>query len=312
MKDKITIFTGQANPVLAREISSYCQVPMGRAKVTTFADGECQVKIQENVRGTDCFVIQPTCPPVNNNLMELLTMTDALFRSSARRITAVMPYYGYARQDRKAEPRVPITAKLVANLIVAAGVNRVLVMDLHAGQIQGFFDIPVDHLYSTPVFLEYLKRRVKGAKVIVAPDAGGVERARAFAKRLRTSLAIVDKRRPRPNHASVMNIVGDVKGKSAIILDDIVDTGNTLVRVARALKARGAREVITACAHGVLSQGATERIQDSPIEELVITNSIPLNRQKPLAKCKVLSVAHLLGEAIIRIHRESSVSSLFV
>ncbi len=228
MKDKITIFTGQANPVLAREISSYCQVPMGRAKVTTFADGECQVKIQENVRGTDCFVIQPTCPPVNNNLMELLTMTDALFRSSARRITAVMPYYGYARQDRKAEPRVPITAKLVANLIVAAGVNRVLVMDLHAGQIQGFFDIPVDHLYSTPVFLEYLKRRVKGAKVIVAPDAGGVERARAFAKRLRTSLAIVDKRRPRPNHASVMNIVGDVKGKSAIILDDIVDTGNTL------------------------------------------------------------------------------------
>jgi ribose-phosphate pyrophosphokinase len=311
MTERLKIFTGNANPALAEEICKCLKVPLGKAEVGHFSDGELQIKILENVRGDDTYVVQPTSPPVNESVMELLIMVDALARASARRITVVIPYYGYGRQDRKSEPRVPISAKLVANLITAAGADRVLAMDLHAGQIQGFFDIPVDHLYAMPVFLDYIRQKKLTDLVIVSPDAGGVERARAFAKRLNADLAIVDKRRPRPNQASVMNVIGDVEGKTAILLDDMVDTAGTLTEDAKALKRFGAKHVYAACSHGVLSGPAIKRIQASPIEELMISNSIPLNGRK-VKKVHVLSVAPLLAEAIKRIHEDQSVSQLFV
>lgn len=315
MNDRLKVFSGNANKELYKEIISYLNIPEGKIYVGRFADGEIEVKIEENIRGTDCFVVQPTCPPVNENLMELLVIIDALKRASAARITAVIPYFGYARQDRKSEPRVPITSKLVANLIVAAGANRVLTMDLHAGQIQGFFDIPVDHLFATPVFLEYFNSlestKKKDEVVVISPDAGGVERARAFAKRLDTSLAIVDKRRPSPNQAEVMNIIGDVKDKVAVIFDDIIDTGGTILRVAERLKKEGTKKIFAACTHPVLSGDAAKKLLDSPIENLVVTNTIPLGNKKN-DKIVVLSVARLLAEAIRRIHLNTSVSELFV
>jgi ribose-phosphate pyrophosphokinase len=308
---ELKLITGNANRPLAEAIATEMGLSLSSAKVTHFSDGEIQVKIEDNVRGDDCFVVQPTCGPVNENLMELLIIADALRRASARRVTAVMPYYGYGRQDRKAEPRVPITAKLVANLIVAAGVNRVLSMDLHAGQIQGFFDIPVDHLYGTPVFLDYFKKKKFHDLVIVSPDAGGVERARAFAKHLEADLAIVDKRRPRPNEAAIMNIIGEVKGKTAIILDDLVDTAGTLTKVADAIKGKGAIRVLAACSHGVLSGEANQRIDASCLEELIITDSIPRSGVHS-KKIVVLPIAALLSEAIRRIHNDESISALFV
>jgi len=314
MKNGLKIFSGNANLSLSQEIAKKIGVELGKIYVGRFSDGEVEVKILENVRGKDCFIIQPTCPPVNENVMELLIIIDALSRASAQRVTAVLPYYGYGRQDRKAEPRVPISAKLIANLITASGAKRVLSMDLHAGQIQGFFDIPVDHLYAMPVFLKYFKAEKfkKNLKdlCIVSPDAGGVERARAFAKRLQASLVIVDKRRPAPNQATIMHVIGDVKNKTAVILDDIVDTGGTLIKVASALKKEGAQKVLAACSHGVLSGNAIEKIENSEIEQLIITNSIPL-KEKSKKVC-VLSVAELLAEAIKRIHNDESVSELFV
>jgi ribose-phosphate pyrophosphokinase len=288
---------------------------MGAAAVTSFSDGEIRIKIDENVRGADVFVVQSCCTPVNNSIMELLIMIDALKRSSASRITAVIPYFGYARQDRKDQPRVPITAKLVADLVTTAGADRVLTMDLHAGQIQGFFNIPVDHLYALPVLLDYItKRFAKELKdvVIVSPDAGGVERARAFAKRLQTNLAIIDKRREGPNNAQVMNIIGDVEGKHAILLDDMIDTAGTIVQGAQACAEKGAKSVWAGCVHPVLSGPALERLQGSKLTEVVVTNTIPLNgKDQQCSKLRVLSVAPLLGEAIKRIHGEESVSSLF-
>lgn len=315
MNTEMKIFSGNANKDLYKEIVSYLKLPEGRIHVGRFADGEIEVKIEENVRGVDCFVVQPTCPPVNENLMELLVIIDALKRASAARITAVIPYFGYARQDRKSEPRVPITSKLVANLIVAAGANRVLTMDLHAGPIQGFFDIPVDHLFATPVFLEFFNNledtKNKQNVVVVSPDAGGVERARAFAKRLDTTLAIVDKRRPAANQAEVMNIIGDVEGKVAVIFDDIIDTGTTIIKVAERLKKEGAKKVYAACTHAVLSRDAEKKVLDSQLEKLVVTNTIPLGEKKN-KKIEVLSVGKLLAEAIKRIHFNTSISELFV
>ncbi|OGS22961.1 MAG: phosphoribosylpyrophosphate synthetase [Elusimicrobia bacterium RIFOXYA2_FULL_39_19] len=314
MRNDLVVFSGNANLELSREIAKNLKIKLGKIFVGKFADGEIRIKIEENVRGKDCFIIQPTCPPVNDNLLELSIITDALLRASANRITAVIPYYGYARQDRKAEPRVPITAKLVANLLTASGIDRILAMDLHAGQLQGFFDIPVDHLYATPVFLGFFKdkRFVNQNKelCIVSPDAGGVERARAFAKRLQASLVIIDKRRPAPNQSSIMNIIGDVKNKTTVLLDDLIDTGGSLINAATALKAQGAYKVFAACSHGVLSGNAIERIEDSVIERLLVTDSIPLKR--PSKKIIVLSVGTLLADAIKRIHNEESVSNLFV
>jgi ribose-phosphate pyrophosphokinase len=311
--NNMIIFTGNANPTLAQEICDYLSMPLGRASVRTFSDGEVYVEIGENVRGADVFVIQPTCPPVNNNLMELLIMVDALRRASARRITAVLPYYGYARQDRKVAPRVPISAKLVADIITTAGARRVLAMDLHAPQIQGFFSIPVDHLFAAPVLLDSLRKKFSGEVVMVSPDAGGVERTRAFAKRLGAGLAIIDKRRDRPNESQVMYIVGNVKGKMAVILDDMVDTAGTLCKAAEALNEHGANEVHGCITHPVLSGPAISRIKESVLESLVVTNTIPLNEEaQKVDKIKVLSVSALLGEAIRRIHDEDSVSSLFV
>ena len=311
--NKIKIFTGNANPELSFKICDYLGLPMGRASVKRFSDGEVFVEIGENVRGADVFVIQSTCPPVNHNLMELLIMIDALRRASARRITAVIPYYGYARQDRKAAPRVPISAKLVADIITTAGARRVLAVDLHAGQIQGFFSIPVDHLYAAPVLLEHLRGLGSEDVVMVSPDAGGVERTRAFAKRLGAGLAIIDKRRERPNESQVMHIIGDVEDKIAIILDDMVDTAGTLCHAASALKEHGAREVHGCATHPVLSGPAIDRVWESSLESLIVTDTIPLSdRAKGLDKIKVLSIADLLGEAIRRIHNDDSVSSLFV
>lgn len=313
MLDKIRIFSGNSNSSLASEICDFINVPLGKASVKTFSDGEITVEIQENIRGRHIFVIQSTCSPVNHNLMELLVMIDAMKRASAGYITAVIPYYGYARQDRKAAPRTPITAKLVADLITAAGATRVLCMDLHAGQIQGFFNIPVDHIYAMPVALDYVKEKMGDDIVVVSPDAGGVERARAYAKRLGAALAIIDKRRTGPNVAEVMHIIGDVDGKTAIIVDDMVDTAGTLTEAAKALADNGAKKVCASCTHAVLSGPAIERINDSVIEELVVTNSIPLTDDgRKSGKIKVLSVAPLLGEAIRRIHSDDSVSSLFV
>jgi ribose-phosphate pyrophosphokinase len=308
------LISGTANPELAQKISEYLATPLVQTKITRFSDGEIFVEIKENVRGADVFIIQPTCPPVNENLVELLIMIDAARRASARRITAVIPYYGYARQDRKTAPRTPITAKLVANVIVVAGARRVLTMDLHAGQIQGFFDIPVDHLYAMPVFLEYLKDKFRGEEiVIVSPDAGGVERAREYAKRLNATMAIVDKRRPRPNESEVMNIIGDVKDKIAVIIDDMIDTAGTICKAASAIMDRGAKEVYAVATHPVLSGPAVERLAQSPIKEVVVSDTIPLREEaQRLDKIKVLSVSKLLGEAIRRIHTDDSISSLFI
>lgn len=312
MTDRLILFSGNANRVLSQEIADYLGVPLGDAEVSRFADDEILVQICENVRGADVFVIQPTCRPVNENLMELLVIIDALKRASAWRITAVMPYYGYGRQDRKVQPRVPITAKLVADLLTAAGVHRVLTMDLHAGQIQGFFTTPVDHLYAAPVLLRYFEERRLGDTVVVSPDAGGVERARAFAKRLGSPLAFIDKRRTRPNEAKVMHIVGDVEGRDVIIVDDMIDTGGTLMQAVPALLEKGAKRIFASCTHPVLSGPAVERIDGSVLEEVVVTNTIPLPDGRMSKKLTILSVAPLLGEAISRIHKEESVSCLFV
>ncbi|MSP39259.1 MAG: ribose-phosphate pyrophosphokinase [Deltaproteobacteria bacterium] len=311
---RIKIFAGNSNPPLAAEISQYLEVPLGKATVDTFSDGEIKVEINENVRGADVFVLQSTSAPGNNNLMELLLMLDAFKRASAMRITAVMPYYGYARQDRKVVPRVPISAKLVADLITTAGASRMLTMDLHSGQIQGFFDIPVDNVYATPVLLEHLRKQLDHKEVtIVSPDAGGVERARAIARRLDASLAIIDKRRVGPNEVAEMNIIGEVHDQVAILIDDMVDTAGTLTMAAAALKKEGAKRIIGCCTHAVLSGPAIKRIEGSALEELIVTNTIPLSPQaQGCRKIKTLSVAHLIGEAIRRTHEEESISSLFV
>jgi len=312
MPNKIKIFSGNAHPVMAQEIADYLKVPLSEADVTQFSDGEIFVEIKENVRGTDVFIIQPTCTPVNDNLMELVIMVDAMRRASARRITAVVPYYGYARQDRKVAPRVPISAKVVAEMFMVVGVRRVLCMDLHAGQIQGFFNIPVDHLYAAPVILDYIKDKFSDV-VMVSPDAGGVERTRAFAKRLDAGLAIIDKRRDRPNECQAMNVIGDVKGKTAILLDDMVDTAGTLCNGAATLMEHGANEVHACCSHPVLSGPAVERLNKSVISSLVVTNSIPLRADAlKCDKIVVLSVSQLLAQAIDCIHNEGSISSLFV
>jgi len=314
MPEGMKLFTGNAHRELAQDVADYLNMPVGEATVTSFSDSEIMVRINENVRGTDVFVLQPTCAPVNHNIMELLLIVDALKRASARRITAVIPYYGYARQDRKVQPRVPISAKLVADLITAAGTSRVLTMDLHAAQIQGFFNIPVDNLFATPVLLDYVKNRYPSKNlVIVSPDAGGVERARAFAKRLQCSIAIIDKRRETINVSEVMNVIGEVENMDTIILDDMIDTGGTTTQAAGALDEKGARRVIAACTHAVLSGPAVEKVNNSVIEELIVANTIPFDSKKE--KCKkltILNVAPLLGEAIKRIHEESSISSLFV
>ena len=312
MTKELKLFSGNAHPALATEIADYLKVPLGSADVTRFSDGEVFVQINENVRGSDVFVLQPTCPPVNDTIMELLIMIDAFKRASAGRITAVLPYYGYARQDRKVQPRVPITAKLVADLLAAAGVDRVLALDLHAGQIQGFFNIPVDHLFAgPPVIVDYLSKKKLRDPVVVAPDAGGVERARAIAKRLNAGLAIIDKRRDGPNVAVVMHLIGDVRDKDAIVIDDMIDTGGTLVQAVGALEREGARRIIAGGVHAVLSGPAVQRLRSAPIEEIVVTNSIPLTPEKLLPTMTVLTVAPLLGEAIRRIHDEESVSTLF-
>lgn len=312
--DDLKIFTGNSNLPLAQEISNYLKIPLGKATVETFSDGESKVEVKENVRGGDVFVVQSTSAPGNDNLMEMLLMLDAFKRASAKRITAVIPYFGYARQDRKVAPRVPISAKLVADLITTAGASRILTMDLHSGQIQGFFNIPVDNLYATPVLLQYLRRQLNRNEVtIVSPDAGGVERARDFATRLNASLAIIDKRRSGPNVVEEMNIIGEVKGQTAILLDDMVDTAGTLTMAAQALKKEGAKRIFGCCTHPVLSGPAIRKIKSSPLEELIVTNSIPLGpKAEKCKKIKVLSVAHLIGEAIRRTHDEKSISSLFV
>jgi ribose-phosphate pyrophosphokinase len=310
----LKLFTGNANPTLARAVTGYLDLEVGKADVGTFSDGEVCVEICENVRGSDCFVLQSTCAPANTHLMELLIMVDALRRSSARRITAVIPYYGYARQDRKVAPRVPISAKLVADLITTAGTDRVLCIDLHAGQIQGFFNIPVDNIFATPLLLDAIRARYGGEPLtVVAPDAGGVERSRAYAKRLDAQLAIVDKRREAANVAKVMNIVGDVKDRTCVIVDDIADTAGTLTEAASALAREGAATVSAAITHPVLSGPAIKRIEESPIDEVVVTDTISLGDDAMgCGKLRVVSVAPLLGEAIRRINNEESVSSLFV
>ena len=313
MAYELKLFSGNANRPLAEEIAQHLRIRLGDVDVSRFSDGEVYVQINENVRGEDVFVIQPTCPPVNDTLMELLVMMDAFKRASARRITAVLPYYGYGRQDRKVMPRVPITAKLVADLITAAGCHRLLAVDLHAGQIQGFFDIPVDHLFAAPpVIVDYLAKKDLQDLVLVSPDAGGVERARAIAKRLSAGLAIIDKRRDGPNVANFMYLIGEVKNKDVVVIDDMIDTAGTLIQAVEAVKREGARRVLACAVHGVLSGPALKRIEESPLEEVIITNSVPLTPGKASPKVHVLSVAPLLAEAIRRIHDEESVSTLFV
>jgi len=313
MLDKIKIFAGNSNIPLAADICRHLGISLGNTEIKSFSDGEVFVEVKESVRGMEVYVIQSTCTPVNKNLMELLVMMDALKRASAHAITAVIPYYGYARQDRKVAPRTPITAKLIADLITTAGATRVLCMDLHAGQIQGFFNVPVDNLYATPVLLDYIQKNYRDNTVIVSPDAGGVERARAFAKRLQTNFAIIDKRRPAPNVAEIMNIIGDVAGKICIIMDDMIDTAGTITQAADALMKQGAKEVYACCTHPVLSGPAIERLKKAPIKEVIVTNTIPLSDEaRGLKKIKSLTVAPLLGEAIKRIHYGESVSSLFV
>ena len=313
MFKKVCLFSGNANPDLARDIAAYLETPLGKIKVQRFSDGETFVEINENVRGVDAFVIQPTCSPVNDHVMELLIIADTLRRASAATITAVIPYYGYARQDRKVAPRTPITSKLVADLIESSGVDRVVSIDLHAGQIQGFFNLPFDHLYGMPVMLEdYLKKNFDSSAVVVSPDAGGVERARAYSKRLNASLAIIDKRRERANVSEVMNLIGDVKGKQCIIVDDMIDTAGTLAGAAKALMEYGATRVVACATHGVLSGPAIQRIVESPLDEVVVSDTIPLSpAARTCSKIKQVSMARLLGEAIKRIHSSDSVSSLF-
>ncbi|MGB0909429.1 MAG: ribose-phosphate diphosphokinase [Nitrospirales bacterium] len=313
MSKALKLFTGNSNAALAKEISSYVGQELSAATVTTFSDGEIRVRIDENVRGTDVFLIQSCCDPVNTSIMELLLMLDAVKRSSASRITAVIPYYGYGRQDRKDQPRVPISAKLMADLLTVAGAQRILTMDLHAGPIQGFFNIPVDHLYATPVLLEHFQKEDYKDVVVVSPDAGGVERARAFAKRIDAALAIIDKRREVANKAEVMNIIGEVKGKHVLLLDDMIDTAGTIVQTAQACIDNGALSAIAGCTHAVLSGPALDRLENSCLSEVVVTNTIPLDgRDQRCSKLRSLSVSSLLGEAILRIHREESVTSLFV
>src|SRR5512141_1019838 len=313
-RGQLKLFSGSAHPALAQEIAEFLGVSMGHARLQRFPDTECSFQIDENIRGTDVFVVQPTCADVDRSIMEMCVMIDAFRRSSASRITAVIPYYGYARQDRKDKPRVPISAKLVANLLSAAGANRVLTMDLHKAQIQGFFDIPVDHLFAAPVMIDYLARQNFGPVTIVSPDAGGAERARAYAKRIDAELAIIDKRRSTEGSAEVMNVIGDVEGRTCILQDDIIDTAGTIVKAANALKANGAAKVFACAVHGVLSGPAIERLEAAPIDQVIITNTIPLTTEKAKGcrKIKQLSVARLLGQAIRSIHEETSVSSLFV
>lgn len=309
----LKVFSGNAHAALAREISEHLQIPLADAYVGRFPDGEVRLQIKENVRGADVFVIQPTCHPVNENLMELLIMLDALRRASAYRITAVMPYYGYARQDRKDRPRVPISSKLVADLLTSAGTDRILALDLHAGQIQGFFDIPVDHLYATPVTVDYFRKLRLKNLVIVSPDTGGVERARAFAKKLGAPLAIIDKRRDDPHVVEMFNVIGDVQDKTCLIIDDMVDTAGTLAKSAQALKDKGAGKVFACCTHGVFADDAIKKICSAPLEQVVATNSIPLSDEAhKCGRIKVLSVAKLLADAIKSIHEETSVSKLFI
>ena len=309
---ELKVFSGSANRSLAEEICKHLRIPLGNANTTTFSDGELYFQILENVRGRDVFVIQSTCPPVNDNLMELLIMIDAFKRSSAARITAVLPYYGYARQDRKDKPRVPITSKLVADLLTAAGAHRILTMDLHAGQIQGFFDIPVDHLFAAPVLVEYLRKLKIPDLTVVSPDAGGVERARAFAKRLSGDLAVVDKRRVVANEAEIMNVIGQVGGRNVIIVDDMIDTAGTLVHTAHALRKKKAKRILACATHAVLSGPALDRLRKAPLDELILTNTVPLNESKRVPQLTLLSVAGLLAKAIRSIHDETSVSNLFV
>ena len=312
MYGPLKVFTGRAHPSLAQEICTLLEIEPGRVSLYSFSDGENYVQIDENVRGADVFIIQPTAPPVNDNLIELLIMLDAFKRSSARRITAVLPYYGYARQDRKDKPRVPITSKLVADLISAAGADRVLTLDLHASQIQGFFNIPVDHLFAAPVIVRHLKTLELSDVTIVSPDAGGVERARAYAKRLGATLAIIDKRRIAKNQTEVMNIIGDVENRNVFIVDDIIDTGGTLIHSVEALMAKGARSINASCTHAVLSGVAIDRINNSKLDLIITTNSMPTaDKEADCSRLKTLSIAELLAEAIKRIHNEDSVSSLF-
>jgi ribose-phosphate pyrophosphokinase len=307
----LKIFSGTANPDLAKKICEFLEVPLGDLMVSRFSEGEIRIKINEDVRGRDIFIVQPTCPPVNDNVIELLIMIDAFRRASARRITAVMPYYGYARQDRKDQPRVPITAKLMANIITTAGADRVLSMDLHAQQIQGFFDIPVDHLYALPVIVNYVRQKNLKDLMVVSPDVGGIKMARAFAKVLGTDLAVVDKRRWGPNEVEVMNLIGEVKGRSVLIPDDMISTGGSMVQAANAILKAGATEVYACCSHGILSGNAVQNLQNSPLKEIIITDSIPLPPEKRVPKLTVLPVGPLLGDAIMRIHNEESISSLF-
>src|ERR671919_315614 len=311
---ELKIFSGSAHPQLAKEIADFLGIPVGQARLRRFPDSEVSFQIDENIRGADVFIVQPTSNPVDPHLMEMLVMIDAFRRSSAARITAVIPYYGYARQDRKDKPRVPISAKLVANLLSAAGTNRVLTMDLHKAQIQGFFDIPVDHLFAAPVLIEYFARLRYANVTIVSPDAGGAERARAYAKRLGAELAIIDKRRTDDGTAEVMNVIGAVSGRVCILQDDIIDTAGTMVKAANALRASGAERVFACAVHGVLSGPAIERLENAPIDQVIITNTIPLHSEKARCckKIKQLSVARLLGQAVRSIHEETSVSSLFV
>jgi len=313
MRRELKVFTGSAHPALGEAIARHIGVPLGRAHLARFSDGEVWFQIHDNVRGADVFVVQPTCSPVNENLMEMLLMLDAFKRSSASRLTAVLPYYGYGRQDRKDKPRVPISAKLAADLLQTAGADRVLTMDLHAAQIQGFFDIPVDHLFAAAVIIDYVQQLKLPGLVVVSPDAGGVERARAYAKRLDATLAIVDKRRDQPNTAEVHHVIGDVAGRTALVVDDMVDTGGTLTKVAEALKAAGAREVLASCSHPVLSGHAIERLERSPVSKLIVTDSIPLAPEKLAnGRIVVLTISGLLARAIRNIHEETSVTSLFV
>ena len=311
--DRLKIFTGSANPALAEEMCGCLGIPLGKASLRQFSDGEIYLQIDENVRGTDVFVVQPTCPPVDRHLMQLLLMIDALKRSSAERITAVLPYYGYARQDRKDKPRVPISAKLIASLIERAGADRILALDLHAAQIQGFFDVPVDHLFAAPVMIEYFKPQETPHLTVVSPDAGGVERARAFAKRLRVPLAIIDKRREDVNVAEVMHIIGRVRGRNCLIVDDLIDTGGTLVKATEALLDKGAISVSACATHAVLSGQAVERIETSKLKEVVLTNSIPLSEAaRRSGKIRSLSVGKLLATGVQSIHEETSISVLFI
>lgn len=311
--DNAKIFSGTSNVPLAKAVCEYLDVPLGESELRRFSDGEIVTEISESVRGSHVFIVQSTCPPTNENIMELLIITDALKRASARAITAVIPYYGYARQDRKVRPRAPISAKLIADLVTIAGISRVVTVDLHAGQIQGFFNIPVDHIYATPVFIKYIKDKFnKDEIVIVSPDAGGMERARSYAKILDSGLAMTDKRRPNPNEAEIMNVIGDVKGKSVILVDDLVDTAGTAIQAGKALQREGAKDVTLCCTHGVLSGKAIERIAKSNIEEVIITDTIPLTEKAAgCGKIRVISIANLLGEAIKRIATGESISSLF-